>query len=63
MPGYDPRCGNCHTCMKCRGSGIVVNVTYELDWKGKQVRVERRETCPSCRGAGGRSGVGPHNHR
>ena len=63
MTGYSPRCGNCHTCMTCRGNGVVTNVTYELDWRGKQVRVERKDTCRTCRGVGGRVGVGPHQHR
>ena len=22
-----------------------------------------RETCPTCKGAGGKPGAGPHNHR
>ncbi len=63
MTGYDPSCGNCHRCPKCGGDGTVTNVKYEKNWKGEQVRVERRETCPSCRGVGGRVGVGPHKHR
>ncbi|MCX2966862.1 hypothetical protein GIY30_02225 [Gordonia sp. HNM0687] len=63
MTGYNPTCANCHRCAKCRGEGTVDVVKYETDYKGKQHRVARRETCPSCRGVGGRVGVGKHNHR
>ncbi len=63
MPGYNPSCGNCHRCAKCRGDGTVQVVTYERNHKGQECRVERRQTCPSCNGVGGRVGVGPHNHR
>lgn len=63
MTGYDPSCGNCHRCAKCRGDGTVIQVSYEKDWKGNQVRVERRVTCSSCNGVGGKVGVGPHDHR
>ena len=61
--GYHPSCGNCHRCWKCNGSGVVNDVKYTKDWRGKEVRVEQKKTCPSCRGVGGKVGVGPHNHR
>ncbi len=63
MPGYNPSCGNCHRCAKCRGDGTVTEVKYEKDYRGKQLRTEVRKTCPSCNGVGGRVGVGPHDHR
>lgn len=62
MTGYNPRCSNCHRCSSCRGDGTVIKVSYNKDWKGNQVRDERRETCGSCRGVGGRVGAGQHDH-
>ncbi|MFZ2239411.1 MAG: hypothetical protein WAV90_07670 [Gordonia amarae] len=64
MPGYNPRCGNCHTCAKCRGDGTV-NVTRAVRSSddGKMRQQTTRETCPGCNGVGGKVGVGPHDHR
>lgn len=63
MPGYDPNCANCHRCWHCNGSGVVKKVTYDKDYKGQLVKVERPDTCSNCSGRGGKVGVGPHNHR
>lgn len=58
MPGYDPNCDNCFKCMTCRGDGTIM--VAKMD-RGIGYRV--RETCPTCKGAGGKPGAGPHNHR
>lgn len=63
MAGYNPTCPNCHRCAKCRGEGWVDVRTYERGSDGRDRPVTRRETCPSCRGVGGRVGVGKHDHR
>jgi|tagenome__1003787_1003787.scaffolds.fasta_scaffold18463863_2 DnaJ-class molecular chaperone len=57
MQGYDPRCPNCHRCSKCQGDGTI----KERRWVNDKM-YEERKTCPSCRGVGGRVGVGNHNH-
>lgn len=57
MPGYDPRCPNCHRCSRCQGDGTVKERRYD---SGKSY--EERVTCPSCNGRGGSVGPGPHNH-
>ncbi|WP_328442718.1 MULTISPECIES: hypothetical protein [unclassified Amycolatopsis] len=57
MPGYDPQCGNCHRCSKCRGDGTVMVRKYDRD-----KHYDVRETCPTCNGVGGSVGVGEHRH-
>lgn len=63
MPGYDPRCANCHRCGKCNGDGSLIVPRYDRNWKGETVRIDERQTCPSCNGRGGSVGVGRHDHR
>jgi hypothetical protein len=62
MPGYDPRCPNCHRCWHCNGTGVITKVAYDRNWKGELVKVERPDTCPKCSGRGGKVGVGKHDH-
>lgn len=62
MPGYNPNCGNCHRCSKCRGNGTVEQSSVEKGSDGRMHSAKRTVTCPSCRGVGGSIGVGLHNH-
>jgi hypothetical protein len=38
-------------------------VTYDKNYRGELVKVERPDTCPNCGGRGGSVGVGPHDQR
>jgi DnaJ-class molecular chaperone len=57
MPGYDPRCPNCHRCYKCNGNGTIEETRRDgaKSWR-------ERVTCPSCGGKGGNPGTGEHRH-
>lgn len=62
MAGYNPNCPNCHRCMKCRGDGTVIEERWERGTDGRDHRLTRRVTCPSCSGRGGSAGPGEHRH-
>lgn len=61
MTGYDPNCNNCFKCLTCKGNGWIEQ-TRNVDAKKFGV-IKEKVTCPTCNGAGGRLGAGPHNHR
>ncbi|NES16165.1 MULTISPECIES: hypothetical protein [Micromonospora] len=58
MPTYEPNCDNCFKCIPCKGTGVVKRTRMD---RGKAYYVD--ETCPTCRGVGGKPGAGHHNHR
>jgi len=59
MPGYNPNCNNCFKCLTCHGDGTI-DMTRSV---GPGKVIKERVTCPTCKGAGGKPGAGPHDHK